>query len=236
MPLVLEADYPYNEQSKLFINRGADADASWLGFRFGTEWSVRHASAGARLALPWDYNRDGRIDLLAGTFANQLPFLYRNTGTGFVEVVRNGTVSLPLFNGATLADLTGDGIQDFVYADNTGFAYRAGTTTGVSTSTVRIGTVPSGARGWTVAVGDVNGDGRLDVYGQVGSSTAAGNPDDYVFVRQTSGIWRRYIAPSAAGGANDVVAVEVAGRSQFLVLNGGEDGEEPGPVQLVAWR
>jgi hypothetical protein len=74
------------------------------------------------------------------------------------------------------------------------------------------------------------------LYGQVGSSTAAGNPDDYVFVRQTSGIWRRYIAPSAAGGANDVVAVEVAGRSQFLVLNGGEDGEEPGPVQLVAWR
>ena len=50
----------------------------------------------------------------------------------------------------------------------------------------------------------------------VGAWRTKGNPDDYVFVRQTSGTWRRYIAPSAAGGANDVVAVEVAGRSQFL--------------------
>jgi hypothetical protein len=105
-----EAAYPYNEQSKIFVNRGDNAAGTWLGFRFGTEWNVSQGNSGNRLMLPWDYNRDGRTDLLAATFPNKPAFLYRNTGTGFVEVARSGQVGLPLFNGATLADLTGDGI------------------------------------------------------------------------------------------------------------------------------
>ena len=90
------------------------------------------------------------------------------------------------------------------------FRLRAGTTTGISTNGPHRH-LPQRRRGWTAAVGDVNGDGRLGRLRTGWFFHRAGNPDDYVFVRQTSGIWRRYIAPSAAGGANDVVAVEVAG-------------------------
>jgi hypothetical protein len=235
-PCNREGNYPYNEQSKVFVNRGTNAAGTWLGFRFGTEWNVTQANTGNRVALPWDYNRDGRIDLLTIPFPNKPAFLHRNTGTGFQEVARAGIVRLPLFNGATLADLTADGILDLVYADNTGFAYRAGTATGVSSTSVRIGTIPTGGDGWTVAVGDINGDGRPDVYGQVASSGSTGNPDDYIYVNQAPNTWQRHTVPSAAGDANDVVAVTVGGRTQFAVVNGGNDeAEEPGPVQLIAW-
>lgn len=231
-----ESSYPYNEQSKVFVNRGTNAAGTWLGFRFGTEWNVSQANSGNRLALPWDYNRDGRMDLLTAPFANKAAFLYRNTGTGFQEVARARVVRLPLFNGATLADLTADGILDLVFADNAGFAYRAGTTTGISSTTVRIGNIPSGGVGWAVAVGDVNGDGRLDLYGQVASSGSTGNPDDYIYVNLAPNTWQRHTVPSAGGDANDVVAVTVGGRAQFAVLNGGNgEAEEPGPVQLIAW-
>ena len=95
---------------------------------------MSQGNSGNRLALPWDYNHDGLIDLLTLTFASKARYLYRNTGTGFA-LVSSTAVPLPAFNGATLADLTGDGRLDFVFADNTGFAYRAGTATGVSGTT-----------------------------------------------------------------------------------------------------
>jgi hypothetical protein len=228
-----EPTYPYIEQSKVYINRGAGAGGAWLGFRAAQEWNVSQANVGNRLALSWDYNHDGRVDLLSMTFASRAAYVYRNTGTGFVQVTA-ASVGLPAFNAATLADLTGDGRLDFVFADNAGVGYRAGTATGVSTTTVRIGMVPTGI-GWGVAVGDINGDGQLDVYGQVASSTATGNPADFVYVRQGAS-WQAHEVPAAAGDANDVGAVQVNGRAQFVVLNGGNDeSESAGPVQLIAW-
>lgn len=224
---------PANERSKVFVNRGASG-GTWLGFRVGTEWGVGQANSGNRLALPWDFNRDGRVDLLTSSFADRTPYLYRNTGTSFVEVARSGTVRLPAFNGAALADLTGDGVLDLLLADGSGFGYRAGTATGVSSTTVRIGTVPQGTP-WRLAAGDVDGDGDLDVYGLVASSTGSGNPADFVYVRTATG-WDRHEVPAAGGDANDVAAVHVGARAQFVVLNGGNDeSESAGPVQLIAW-
>ncbi|MEQ6902684.1 VCBS repeat-containing protein [Nocardioides sp. YIM 152588] len=234
-PCNAEPDHPYNEQSRVLINRGENAAGTWLGFRDGPEWNVSQNNVGNRLALAWDYNRDGRPDLLGQAFAGKRPYLMRNTGTGFAEMSRSRQVTLPFFNAATVADLTGDGIPDLVYSDGSGFAYRAGTAGGVSTSTVRIGTI-SGAKAWSVAVGDVNGDGRLDVYGQVGSSSGSGNPDDVIYVRTAAGGWQAHVVPSAGGDANDVEAVTVGGRAQFVVLNGGnKESNNPGPIQVIAW-
>jgi len=104
----------------------------------------------------------------------------------------------------------------------------------VSTTTVRVGTITSG-RAWRVAVGDINGDGRLDIYGLVASSSNTGNPPDFVFVRTDTG-WQRHEVPGAGGDANAVAAVQVGNRAQFVVLNGGNDeSENAGPVQLIAW-
>lgn len=169
--------------------------------------------------------------------AGKVPHLFRNDGGQFQEVSKAGLVRLPAMNGVKVGDLTGDGIPDLVYADDTGFAYRAGTATGVASSSVRLATVSSTNRGWTVALGDINGDGRTDVYGQVTkASGTTGNPDDLVLVANTGGTFTVYTAPTAAGDANDVEAVRVGGRDQFVVLNGGKDeASSPGPVQLIAW-
>ena len=87
-------------------------------------------------------------------------------------------------------------------------------------------------------MGDINGDGLQDVYGLVASPVpGGGNPDDLVFVASTGG-WQRHVVPAAGGDANDVAAVPVGGRAQFVVLNGDNDQgvRSPGPVQLIAWR
>jgi FG-GAP-like repeat/FG-GAP repeat len=235
-PCNTQANHPYNEQSKILINRRRGTGGAWLGFRFGTKWNVSQPNSGARFALPWDYNHDGRTDLLAG--GGRRALLYRNTGTGFAEVSQAARVALRSFNGASIADITGDAIPDLVFADDRGFAYRAGTRTGISRTTVRLGPATSGGVGSTTAVGDINGDGRADVYGQVASAApAGGNPDDLVFVASPAR-WQRHVVPRAGGDADDVAAVRIGRRAQFVVLNGDDDEgvASPGPVQLIAWR
>jgi hypothetical protein len=233
-PCNSEDDYPYNEQSKVYINQGTNANGVWLGFSASRSWNVSAPNTGNRMALPWDYNHDGRTDLLSLSFASKGSTILRNTGTGLVSATA-GSIGIPTYNWATLAYIDNDNLLDFVYADNAGFAYRLGTTTGVSTTTVRIGTISSGV-GWRVAVGDINGDGRLDVYGLVASSSGSTNPPDFVFVRTATGGWERHEVPGAGGDANAVAPVRVGVRDQFVVLNGG-NGEKlnPGPVQLIAW-
>ncbi len=79
-PCNQQSNYPYNEQSKVFVNRGENAQGDWLGFRPGTEWNVSQPNSGNRFSMMWDYNRDGRPDLLTSTFAAKRPLLYRNNG------------------------------------------------------------------------------------------------------------------------------------------------------------
>jgi FG-GAP-like repeat/FG-GAP repeat len=232
------AGYPYIEQSKVYVNRGADATGNWLGFRAAPEFNVTQPNTGDRGAISWDENGDGTQDLLTLGFPGDKPFFYRNNAnSGFTELSRSGIRSFPAMNSAKVADVNGDGILDLVYSDNSGFAYRRGTATGLSNTSVRLGpNITSAGDGWSVAIGDINGDGRMDVYGQICSARSTGNPDDIVYVQQSNGTFIPYTAPSAAGDANDVEAVNVNGRAQFVVLNGGNDEKaSPGPVQLITW-
>ncbi len=231
--------YPYLEQSKVYVNRGTDASGKWLGFRSAPEFNVSQPSTGDRGAISWDENGDGTLDLLTLAFPDQKPYFYRNNANrSFTELSRSKVMSLPAMNGAKVGDLTGDGIPDLVYSDNSGFAYRRGTPTGLSTSSVRLGpNITSAGDGWSLALGDINGDGRMDVYGQIAAAGSSGNPDDIVYVQQANGTFVAYTAPSAGGDANDVEAVVVNGRAQFVVVNGGNDEKEnPGPIQLIAWN
>lgn len=234
--------YPVNEKSKLYLNLGLLPDGTWAGYGFNNEWNTLGtatavgltANFGNRCAVPWDYNRDGRTDLLGCTFPDRKPYLYRNNGSNFTEV--SSSVNLAALNGVTVADINSDAIPDYLFSNNTGFFYRLGTSTGISSTTVRLGTsLPTGAIGWNIAVGDINGDGGMDVFGQTGSSNESGNPDDYVFVNTGDMSYQRYTVPSAVGRADDVVAVNVGARAGFVVLNGKLENPVPGPVQYIVW-
>jgi hypothetical protein len=237
--------YPISEKSKLYINAGLGTDGRWAGYEFSQRWNTIGASttsvgfqdsAGVRCALPWDYNRDGRMDLLTCMFPNQRPYLYRNDGSYFTQVSQTTGLNLAALNAVTVGDLNGDGIDDFVFSNNSGFFYRLGTPTGISSTTIRIGAaLPSGTIGWGVALGDINGDNVTDVYGQTGSAGETGNPDDYVYVQRGEGGFSTYVAPSAGGRADDVASVRIGDRVGFVVLNGKLENPVPGPVQFMTW-
>jgi hypothetical protein len=213
------------EGSKIWLNQAGD------GLTYSPQWSQFKPNTGVRCAVPLDYDRDGRMDLLSCTFRNTKATLYRNTGTGFADM----SASIPLGNlaDAAAADLDGDGITDLALADVGGLTYRRGTGTGFAPA-VRVWQAPPDADGFDLAVGDAQGDGRPDVYLVTDSTTSTTNPDDRLFLNTGGFTFTALTPPSAAGMGDAVTAVDVNGdgRAQFVVLNGAD--KAVGPVQLIA--
>lgn len=219
--------YP-NENAKMFINLQGQ------GFRAAPEWNVNQKGVGNSCAVPFDFNKDGRVDLLTCHYVSHRPYLFQNTGTGFKEV----GVSLGLTTGisdAEVGDINNDGIADLVTSRPAGFAYRLGTATGLGPQ-VNLGLTPGGSIwGWGVAIGDINNDGTKDVYGLVRDDTMLTNPDDMLFVNDGHLNFQVLTPPSATGDANAVSAVYASKNSpaQFIVLNGREQMD--GPIQLIGY-
>ncbi|MFZ2504212.1 MAG: VCBS repeat-containing protein [Nocardioides sp.] len=222
--------YP-NEESKLFINTAG------TGLVYDRAWNVTRADTGVSCALPMDYDKDGLMDLLACNFKTTRPQLYRNTGTGFVDV--GTTIGLTAITDAVLGDVSGDGIEDLVMSDTRGFLYRRGTATGLGPA-VRLYTSSSTTTtgiGGEVAVGDINNDGLLDIYGmQEGAKLTNPNPPDKLFVNNGDGTFLTVVPPAATGQGEAVISLAPAAGAgaQFLVLNG-QEGQD-GPIQLIAER
>lgn len=217
--------YP-NENAKFFVNLAGH------GFRAAPEYDVDVLGAGNSCAVPVDYDKDGWVDLLTCHFVSHRPYLFRNTGSGFVEVgIQNSF--LTGFSGAALGDLDGDGYDDLVTSDPTGFVRRPGTPTGFGPA-VRFASTPGGTIwAWDVAIADANGDGRPDIYGLVRDDAMLTNPDDMLFVNQGGLSFLTVVPPSSTGDGNAVTAVRRAPTShpEFLVLNGREQND--GPLQLI---
>jgi hypothetical protein len=220
--------YP-NEESKLFLNMQG------TGLRYAPEFFRFGAGPGQRCAEVLDYNGDGRDDLLACRLKNQSPLLYRNNGgTSFTQVASSVGLTTAVADAVPI-DIDKDGDTDLVFATRGDFSYRLnnGGTFGPS---VRIRAVTTG-EGRSVAAGDADGDGDIDVYGLVRSNN--GNPNDFVFLRSGT-TWTQLSVPAATGDGDETIALHpfgVAAAVQFLALNGGNSsppgGTGGGPVQLL---
>jgi hypothetical protein len=212
------------ETPKVFLNNAG------RGLWYSPAWSKFKPNAGAQCALPLDYNRDGRVDLLACTGRGASAFLYRNTGSGFVEV--SNTIPIGKVTDAATGDLDNDGINDLVLSDANGVTYRRGLANGLGPS-VRIWTAPTNADGRAVAIGDIQGDGLQDIYVVTDSISSSTNPDDSLLVNNGRFSFTPVRVPSATG-MGDAVATVVSkgGRDQFVVVNGRD--KAIGPVQLIA--
>ena len=134
-------------------------------------------------------------------------------------------------NDAVVADLDRDGDSDVVTATVDGFAYHLNTHGHLGVDQ-RIGSALSAGQGRSVAVGDVDHDGDLDVYGMVGNAQRS-NPADIVWVNEQLSFTPLGV-PGAGGAADEVINLNPLGRgrAEFLVLNG--FGTTPaGPNQLI---
>lgn len=204
-----------NEMGKVFVNVRGDH------FRYVRDLWNFGAGVGVRCAEVLDFDGDGWDDLLACGEPRAPLRLYRNKrGHGFADVTARHQLG-QVVSDAELVDLDRDGDKDVATATPEGWALHRNTA-GVFTAAEPIGGVTVG-EGWSVAVGDTDGDGDDDVYGMTWQSFHE-NPDDLIWVNTGGGVFdpAPVSVPSATGAADQVVTLtQIAGRrAGFLVMNG----------------
>ena len=186
---------------------------------------------GNHCAAAADIDGDGLDELAVCT--NGRFFLYRNKGGTFVDATKENGLDEQGRLGAEFADLNGDGRPDLVTIRRSGMEVQLNEKgrLGKPVFTKKL------KDGKDVAIGDVDGDGDLDIYAQQGERTS--DPDVLLLNR---GNGREFTAgpklPSTDVGTGDTVGAindwQGTGRAAFIVNNGYQ--EVPGPRQLIEFE
>jgi hypothetical protein len=180
-----------------------------------------------------DFDGDGWTDLLLCSGYGDGVHLYHNDdGTGFTDVSAAMHAPGGKVGDAVFGDVNGDGVQDLVSVTKSEAQVylQEG---GVLTKEFTFPGLTAAAR---VALADVNGDSRPDIYVLSGQSDTA-NPPDTLLINDGDGrsFTKMTIPETASGCGDDVFPIDYDhnGLSDFIVLNGCND--TPGPVQLIAF-
>jgi hypothetical protein len=190
-------------------------------------------SYGGQCVANADLEHDGDDDLLLCTterVGGGLPGLHAfvNNGSQFIDQTQSLGLAQDLADDVATADFDGDGALDVAVLSPTQLTVRVrrGGTFQLAYSLDTTGAV-------ALAVGDVNGDGRPDIYV---SRRSGGNSGNLMLVNNGTGtaFSSMAIPQPGAGRADDVLAIDYDGngRTDFVTLNGwGVDG----PVKLTAF-
>ena len=200
---------------------------------------------GAMCVQTDDVNGDGWDDLLlCGDHATHL---YVRDGDRFVdESARFGVPRFPYANGAWIGDVSGDDENDLVLVHLDRLEVRLGQGDGRFGKPVLSRPM---AHGHGLAVGDVDGDGALDIYAVDGCDDRVNAPDLLLRNGGDGETWTRLeLPPLPAGefaGCGDTAAMvdfDRDGKQDIVVLNGGGNDQPldlDGPDQVLTlggWR
>jgi hypothetical protein len=200
-------------------------------FEAAPDAGVDHSMGGA-CAVAADLDRDGDDELLVcatESFGGRRGGLrvFRNDEGRMREVSRRLGISPAGEIDALAAHLNGDDRLDLVRLSPGLLRVHLGTASGFRAAYSR--SVSDAA---AVAAGDVNGDGRTDLYVAQGAFSSR---NDLLLVNRGSGRSFRtvVIGGTSRGRADDVVAIDYDrnGLDDFVVLNGAGSF---GPIQLIA--
>lgn len=206
----------------LFINEAGQS------FRRATEFGLEHDLGGLSVQAV-DYDQDGWEDLLV--CGQEGLRLYRNlAGESFEDATASTGAGRPC-RYALIAQLSGSkGSAPDLAVINEGHLEVMPGEQGRFGAPIE---ERKAITGRSLAAGDFNGDGRLDLYA-MGGTTRQNIPDVLLLARNSHGFDRVPLPEGTADGVPDqVIAIDSDrdGRDEFLILNG--RGQSEGPLELI---
>ncbi|CAF3946881.1 unnamed protein product [Adineta steineri] len=182
----------------IFLNNGAGTFATQVTYPTGSSSHPYGVAVG-------DFNGDGKIDIVSATQVTNNIGIFLNNGAGtFATQVTYPTGSSSHPYGVAVGDFNGDGKIDIVTANSGNGHIGIFLNNGAGTFATQV-TYPTGSASqpFYVAVGDFNGDGKIDIV-----SATQGTNNMGVFINNGAGTFATQITyPTGSSSAPDGIAV-----------------------------